>query len=76
MTHPIDMVLAGAANTLGSDYWVDFDEAFMEMCSEIVVLRLSGWEKSRGVAREISFFKERGKPISYIDAKAPRIGDQ
>ena len=47
MTHPIDMVLAGASNTLGSDYWVAFDEAFMEMCSEMVVIRLEGWERQR-----------------------------
>jgi len=60
------MVLAGAANTLGSDYWVTFDEAFMVMCSEIVVLKVDGWEKSRGIAREIAYFKKLGKPISYI----------
>src|ERR1700692_1103713 len=46
MTHPIDMVLAGASNTLGSNYWVAFDEAFMEMCSEMIVLTLDGWEQS------------------------------
>jgi Domain of unknown function (DUF1937) len=67
MTHPIDMVLAGESNTLGSDYWVAFDEAFMGMCSEIVVIKLDGWQTSRGVTREIAFFKDRKKPIRYID---------
>jgi hypothetical protein len=69
MTHPIDMVLAGAANTLGSDYWVAFDEAFMEMCSEIVVLQLEGWQKSTGVARELAYFRDAGKPIKYMSAR-------
>jgi|HubBroStandDraft_4_1064222.scaffolds.fasta_scaffold27933_4 hypothetical protein len=68
MTHPIDVVLAGATNTLGSDYWVAFDEAFMEMCSEMVVVQLDGWQKSNGIKREITYFKERGKPIRYIPA--------
>lgn len=67
MTHPIDVVLAGLSNTLGSDYWVTFDEAFMEICSEMVVIRLDGWERSNGIRREIAYFTERKKPIRYID---------
>jgi hypothetical protein len=67
MTHPIDMVLAGASNTLGSDYWVAFDEAFMEMCSEMVVIRLDGWQRSNGIRREISYFTDHKKPIRYRD---------
>jgi hypothetical protein len=67
MTHPIDMVLAGASNTLGSDYWVAFDEAFMEMCSEMAVVKLEGWEKSEGIKREIAYFTDRKKPIRYVD---------
>jgi len=67
MTHPIDMVLAGASNTLGSDYWVAFDEAFMEMCSEMVVIRLEGWQRSNGIRREIAYFTDRKKPIRYMD---------
>jgi hypothetical protein len=67
MTHPVDMVLAGASNTLGSDYWVAFDEAFMEMCSEMVVIRLDGWERSNGIRREIGYFTNHKKPIRYMD---------
>src|SRR4051794_35591191 len=52
MTHPIDQVLAGGSATLGSEYWVAFDEAFMDMCSEMIVIRVDGWQKSRGVKRE------------------------
>lgn len=67
MTHPIDMVLAGASKTLGSDYWVAFDEAFMEMCTEMVVIRLEGWERSNGIRREIAYFTDHKKPIRYMD---------
>jgi hypothetical protein len=67
MTHPIDVVLAGEGATLGSEFWVKFDEAFMSVCAEIVVLRLEGWEHSSGVARELAFFRERGLPVAYID---------
>jgi hypothetical protein len=67
MTHPIDIVLAGESNTLGSDYWVAFDEAFMDMCSEMVVIRLDGWERSNGIRREIAYFTDCKKPIRYVD---------
>jgi hypothetical protein len=67
MTHPIDLVLAGESNTLGSEYWVAFDEAFMEMCSEMVVIQLDGWQQSNGIRREMAYFTDRKKPIRYLD---------
>jgi hypothetical protein len=66
MTHPIDLLLAGSNKTLGSDYWVAFDEAFMNVCSEIVVLQADGWQESRGVQREISFFLEKNRPVKFL----------
>jgi hypothetical protein len=67
MTHPIDVVLAGHESTLGSDFWVGFDEAFTEMCGEMIILRLEGWSESKGIARERAFFAARGRPISFVD---------
>ena len=67
MTHPIDLVLAEEDETLGSEYWVAFDESFMLACARIKVLRLPGWEESSGVNREIEFFKQRGVEPEYID---------
>jgi nucleoside 2-deoxyribosyltransferase len=67
MTHPLDVLLAGKNETLGSDYWVKFDEAFMEFCSDIAVLCLDGWKESSGVAREIRFFLDRKRPVHYLE---------
>ncbi|HWE75560.1 MAG TPA: DUF1937 family protein [Stellaceae bacterium] len=67
MTHPLDLVLAENGATLGSDYWVAFDEAFMECCTEIVILRIDGWEQSKGIAREREFFQKKGRLESFID---------
>ncbi|WP_352651744.1 DUF1937 family protein [Mesorhizobium sp. M0659] len=66
MTHPIDVVLSKEAGTLGSDFWVSFDEAFMNACSEIVLLQIGGWRESKGIAREIDHFYRRQKPISIM----------
>ena len=66
MTHPIDVVIAGTTATLGSDYWVAFDEAFMDACSEIVILKVEGWDTSSGIRREMEYFKKQGKPIRFM----------
>lgn len=68
MTHPIDIVLAGSAGTLGSDYWVQFDEAFMDMCSEMIILNIPGWESSNGVKREIEYFWRQRKRVRLMTA--------
>jgi Domain of unknown function (DUF1937). len=66
MTHPIDVVLAENQSTMGSDYWVDFDEAFMDVCSEMFILTLDGWRDSNGIRREIEYFERQGKKISLV----------
>jgi Domain of unknown function (DUF1937) len=69
MTHPIDLEIAGSTSTLGSDFWVNFDEAFMERCDVFVLLPLEGWHKSKGVLHEIEFFRAAGKPLKVLDRK-------
>jgi hypothetical protein len=67
MTHPLDLILAGNEATLGTDFWTDFDETFMEFCTELAVLQIAGWQESSGIARETNFFQNRHRPISYLD---------
>lgn len=67
MTHPIDVVLADEGQTLGSDYWVAFDEAFMEVCSEMLILRIEGWDRSSGIKREREYFEAAAKPVAFLD---------
>ncbi len=67
MTHPIDVQMSADGETQGSDYWVAFDEAFMEHCAAIVVLMTSGWDRSRGVAREVAYFEQRGRIQVFAD---------
>lgn len=66
MTARISEIL-GERDPIGSDYWIEFDNAFMEFCSELVILALPGWEESRGVARERQFFAEKGRKVWFFD---------
>jgi len=64
MTHPIDIRMKSKPE---SAFWVEYDEAFMEHCSEIRVLKLPGYDQSSGVNREIEFFKQRGIDATYLE---------
>ena len=47
-------------------FWSNFCLTFLEVCSEMHVLKMEGWDKSRGVAEEIAFAKAIGISIKYI----------
>jgi hypothetical protein len=52
-------------------FWQRHDRRFLEMCDEIAVLTLAGWEGSVGVQAEIAIAKELGKPVTYLAVNSP-----
>jgi len=49
------------------EQWMQFDLAILAACKKLYVLKMDGWEKSKGVAREIAFAKERGILITEVE---------
>lgn len=56
----------GNVNHFAHAFWMRQDKPLVDACDAIVVARTSGWQKSEGIAQEIEWFKEAGKPIIYI----------
>ena len=50
----------------GWDFWYEYDREMLAACDELWVLKLPGWDKSRGIAGEIALWPE-GKPFKFID---------
>ena len=48
-------------------FWLEFDLTFLDLCKELHVYMLDGWETSPGVSAEIEHATKSGKPIIYID---------
>jgi len=67
MTHPIDRAMCHGGESMGGEYWLSFDYAFMAVCAQIVVLKLDGWEESTGVQREIAFFRSSELPVRFLE---------
>ena len=58
-----ELHLAGAHG----ENWYDFDLTFLARAERMVVLKIPGWDKSRGILIEIGFAKARGIPVYGMD---------
>ena len=51
----------------GFSFWKEYDEHMLGLAEAMYVLRLEGWNTSRGIASEIGFATKNQIPIYYID---------
>lgn len=49
------------------ELWMRQDLPILERAAKLIVLRLNGWDKSRGLAEEIEHAKVHGIPIEMMD---------
>ena len=55
------------------EHWMQFDLAILAHCQRLYVLKMEGWELSKGVAREISFAKEKQIAIAFVEPPAENL---
>ena len=48
------------------DFWSKQDYEFIKWCDAIYILMLPGWDKSKGVLKEIKFAESLNKQVRYI----------
>jgi hypothetical protein len=48
-------------------FWQRLDLQYLAMCDEVIVLKLPGWEQSKGVQAEIAAARALGRPVSFLD---------
>ena len=65
-SHPVNLVMIESKVEMPTELWLKYDEAFMQNCSECIVLKIEGWDISTGVKFEMEFFKQAGKPVSFL----------
>lgn len=51
----------------GWEFWEKFDRTYLSCCNKVIVYRIEGWDKSKGVQAEIKIAQEMDIPIEYID---------
>ena len=63
-SHPVSLI-----NGSGTSWetWEKFDKFMVDLCTEIWVLKLPGWEASVGVQAEIQHALKTMKPVQYLN---------
>ena len=51
----------------GWEFWGSYDKDIISKCDRFLVLRLPGWEESKGVQAEIKIWEEMGGTVEYVD---------
>ena len=58
--------------TLDFDFWMFQDLPFLLACDLLMIIRLDGWQLSKGVHRERDFAREHGIPETFCPPPKPR----
>jgi hypothetical protein len=53
------------AKRLDHEFWMQQDLAILRSAAKVIVLRLPGWDRSRGIAREIEAAKGVNIPVEF-----------
>ena len=61
---------AGEDEDAGFEFFVDHDFTMLKSASALVVLRIPGWEDSRGVSMETAFARALSIPVDRINANS------
>lgn len=68
----------GGLDHLDADFWMDQYAPMMSKAHGIIVLKLPGWNKSKGVRAEIAYFRTHNRPVygmkprlSMVEQPAP-----
>lgn len=56
-----------AALYVTAQHWMEFDLAILAACQRLLILKLDGWESSKGIEIERGFAQKMGIPIEEMD---------
>lgn len=52
------------------DYWGKFCGDIMDICDQMYILDIDGWNDSKGIIGETDYMKILGKPVLLLNVKA------
>lgn len=67
IAHSHSVAVVGGLDLVDLDFWLGQDMAVLRFCDELRVLRLDGWDLSKGISREMAWAREHGMPLSAME---------
>lgn len=59
-------ILVDLCQNVTGEHWMQFDLTILNVCQRLIVLKMEGWESSKGVQIEIAFASKKGIPIEEM----------
>lgn len=67
IAHSHGIAVLGGIDPGSHRIWLEADAPFMRAASGLIILRLRGWDKSKGVEAEWLHFTAENKPVRFMD---------
>jgi nucleoside 2-deoxyribosyltransferase len=67
LSHSVPVTRYGNLNGTNHEFWMKQDLPLLELCDVMAVLKLPGWEQSRGVQEELEYAKRKCMPVRYLE---------
>lgn len=64
-SHPISLKVNPELNTHKT--WMAQDKPMVFHAIGLIIAKIPGWQDSKGIAMEIAWAKEQGKPVYYLE---------
>lgn len=58
---------------MGFEYWRKYDLTMIDAASELWILNLDGWAASVGIAAEVIYAQQTGKPLWFVDYETLKV---
>ena len=67
IVHSHAVAHVGGLDKVDGEFWQRMDAPMVEAADACIVVKMPGWDTSKGVTHEIAEFTAAGKPIVYLD---------
>lgn len=75
LSHSVPVAAYGELYATDHEFWMAQDLPILELCDVLAVLKIPGWDTSRGVEAEIETAREKCMPITYLEPEEFLSGD-
>ena len=58
------------------DWWMDYDEGFIDKCDSVLVAMMPLWRESKGITHEIAYAKTMLKTVRYLNVDTMEITNE
>lgn len=73
VAHTHELAQLSGIDALDLNFWLEYDEPFMEAADALLIGELKGFEKSDGIDYEKDIFRGQGKPIFWVHPQSLEV---